>query len=283
MPMLASKLLHPIIAGLFISGLVATMMSTADSLLVSTSAITEDLGIGFKIRAKSLDAVTNSRIFTVFMGIMTYGIALFSEYTDKTIFSVVSYAWSGLGSAFGPALLMTLWWKKTTRMGIIAGLLTGFLTIIWVNIPYLNDRITERLSSFILAITAIYLTSKNKMQIREVLNDAKSGLIHPVYYLKGSDYFLQSFVIEKISNFFNNEPIAKHFLHPDDLSQKEILDKLTTSDLFMTKQMFIILKPHRITDDARKDLIELCFNPIENHLMFLINDDFQEGILFFEN
>ena len=96
------------------------------------------------------------------MGIIAYGIALFSEYTGKTIFSVVSYAWSGLGSAFGPALLMTLWWKKTTRMGIIAGLLTGFFTtIIWVNIPYLNDKITERLSSFIFAITAIYLTSKN--------------------------------------------------------------------------------------------------------------------------
>tara|TARA_Y100000591_G_scaffold245811_1_gene216776 strand:+ start:4171 stop:5145 length:975 start_codon:yes stop_codon:yes gene_type:complete len=120
------------------------------------------------------------------------------------------------------------------------------------------------------------------MQIREVLNDAKSGLIHPVYYLKGSDYFLQSFVIEKISNFFfNNEPIAKHFLHPDDLSQKEILDKLTTSDLFMTKQMFIILKPHRITGNARKDLIELCFNPIENHLIFIINDDFSRRNSFF--
>ena len=163
MPMLASKLLHPMIAGLFISGAVAAMMSTADSqLLVSTSAITEDLGIGFKIRANSLDAVANSRIFTVIMGIIAYGIALFSEYTGKTIFSVVSYAWSGLGSAFGPALLMTLWWKKTTRMGIIAGLLTGFFTtIIWVNIQYLNDKITERLSSFIFAITAIYLTSKN--------------------------------------------------------------------------------------------------------------------------
>ena len=120
------------------------------------------------------------------------------------------------------------------------------------------------------------------MQIREVLNDAKSGLIHPVYYLKGSDYYLQSFVIEKISKFFfNNEPTTKHFLHPDDFSQKEILDKLTTTDLFMTKQMFIILKPHRITGNARKDLLELCFNPIENHLIFLVNDDLSRRNSFF--
>ena len=120
------------------------------------------------------------------------------------------------------------------------------------------------------------------MHIREVLNDAKSDSIHPVYYLKGSDYYLQSFVIEKISKFFfNKEPITKHFLHPDDLSQKEILDKLTTSDLFMTKQMFIIFKPHRINGNARKDLIELCFNPIENHIIFLVNDDYSKRNSFF--
>ena len=137
---------------------------TSDSqLLVSTSAITEDFihqYLGLNISEKTLLLI--NRITIIILGIIAFGIAIFSEITGKNIFSVVSYAWSGLGSAFGPALLMTLWWKKTTRMGIIAGLLTGFFTtIIWVNIPYLNDRITERLSSFIFAITAIYLTSKN--------------------------------------------------------------------------------------------------------------------------
>ncbi len=45
--------------------------------------------------------------------------------------------------------------------------------------------------------------------------------------------------------------------------------------------MFIILKPHRITGNARKDLLELCFNPIENHLIFLVNDDFSRRNSFF--
>ena len=98
----------------------------------------------------------------IIMGLLAYLIALFSEINGRNIFSVVSYAWSGLGSAFGPALLMTLWWKKTTRLGVIAGLLTGFITtVIWVNIPSLNDTITERLSSFIFALVAIYFFSKN--------------------------------------------------------------------------------------------------------------------------
>ena len=162
MPILASTLLHPVLAGLFISGAVAAMMSTADSqLLVSTSAITEDFIHQYlkkDISEKSL--VMISRFMIVLLGTLAYGIALYSEVTGRNIFSVVSYAWSGLGSAFGPVLVMTLWWKKTTRLGVIMGLLTGFsVTIIWANIPLLSAIMTERLSSFILAFLAVFLTS----------------------------------------------------------------------------------------------------------------------------
>ena len=162
MPILASNLLHPIIAGLFISGAVAAMMSTADSqLLVSTSAITEDFIHQYlkkDISEKIL--VLISRAMIVFLGAIAYGIALYSEVSGRNIFSVVSYAWSGLGSAFGPVLVMTLWWRKTTRQGVIMGLLTGFsVTIIWANIPYLRTMMTERLSSFILAFLAVIITS----------------------------------------------------------------------------------------------------------------------------
>jgi sodium/proline symporter len=162
MPILASNLLHPIIAGLFISGAVAAMMSTADSqLLVSTSAITEDFIHQYLKKDMSEKIlVLLSRFMIVFLGAIAYGIALYSEISGKNIFSVVSYAWSGLGSAFGPVLVMTLWWRKTTRRGVIMGLLTGFLvTIIWANIPYLRTMMTERLSSFILAFLAVIITS----------------------------------------------------------------------------------------------------------------------------
>ena len=162
MPILAKNLLHPILAGLFISGAVAAMMSTADSqLLVSTSAITEDL-IHQYLQKDFSDRmlVLISRFMIVLLGIIAYGIAIYSELVGRNIFNVVSYAWSGLGSAFGPVLVMTLWWKKTTRRGIIAGLLTGFLTtIIWSNVPQLKEIMTERLSSFILAFLAVILIS----------------------------------------------------------------------------------------------------------------------------
>tara|TARA_A100001011_G_scaffold329875_1_gene355391 strand:- start:533 stop:1468 length:936 start_codon:yes stop_codon:yes gene_type:complete len=163
MPLLAKKLLHPMLAGLFISGAVAAMMSTADSqLLVSTSAITEDF-IHQYLKKDFSDKllVLISRSMIILLGIIAYCIAIYSEHVGRNIFNVVSYAWSGLGSAFGPALVLTLWWRKTTRKGIIAGLITGFLTtIIWANIPQLKGIMTERLSSFILAFLAVVLMSR---------------------------------------------------------------------------------------------------------------------------
>ena len=172
MPILASELLHPLVAGLFISGAVAAMMSTADSqLLVSASAITEDFFHQFlnkDISDKNL--VKLSRFMIIILGIIAYCIALYSEIKGKNIFGVVSYAWSGLGSAFGPVLVMTLWWEKTSRIGVISGLVTGFLTtILWVNMPELKDIVTERLSSFISSRgrNSSILYDSNEFWIRE--------------------------------------------------------------------------------------------------------------------
>ena len=162
MPLLALELLPPVFAGLLISGAVAAMMSTADSqLLVSTSAITEDFihqYLGKNISNK--DLVRLSRFTIVILGLFAFGIAYLSELQERNIFGVVSYAWSGLGSAFGPALLLSLWWPDTTRKGIIAGLLTGFLTtIIWANTD-LKLIVTERLVSFVFAFLMVVIVSR---------------------------------------------------------------------------------------------------------------------------
>ena len=138
------------------------MMSTADSqLLVSASAITEDFihqFLGKELSNKSL--VRLSRITIVVLGIFAFGIAIMSQIQGKNIFGVVSYAWSGLGSAFGPVLVLTLWWKKTTRQGVIAGLVIGFLsTVIWANVSTLQTIVTERLASFVIAFAAVMLVS----------------------------------------------------------------------------------------------------------------------------
>ena len=161
MPELAKALLPAWLAGLLISGAVAAMMSTSDSqLLVSTSAISEDLGVNV---LKKRNKLFNSRVITVLLGIFAYLWAMYFQWSGETVFSIVSFAWSGLGSSFGPALLLALWWKGVTRKGIIVGLFTGSIsTIIWGSSEYLQSIVTERLISFVLAFIAIIIISKYK-------------------------------------------------------------------------------------------------------------------------
>jgi sodium/proline symporter len=73
---------------------------------------------------------------------------------------MVSYAWAGLGAAFGPALLLMLRWKKITWQGVFAGMVTGTLvTIIWTEISILDQKLSARFASFVLAFAAVYFAS----------------------------------------------------------------------------------------------------------------------------
>ena len=184
MPLLAQTLLPGWLAGLLISGAVAAMMSTADSqLLVSTSAISEDLGINAIKKRKESDTLLNTRIITVLLGIFAYIVAMYSEYSGNTIFSIVSFAWSGLGSSFGPAVLLALWWNKTTREGVISGLFTGAITtLIWGSSPYLKSIVTERLSSFIFAFLAIVIVSKYKKNTKANIESSKNSILQSGSY-----------------------------------------------------------------------------------------------------
>ncbi len=159
MPFMATHLMPGYFAGILISGAMAAMMSTADSqLLVTASAITED--IFHKVGKKEFTPeklLLVSRISTIIVGIIAFVLAYTST---ELVFSLVSYAWSGLGASFGPVLLCIIYWKKITREGAIGGMLTGALTtIIWKNIPTLQNLITERFSSYILAFSIIIIVS----------------------------------------------------------------------------------------------------------------------------
>jgi sodium/proline symporter len=160
MPHLANELLPAWIAGIFVSGAIAAMMSTADSqLLVISSSIIEDffhrtlgreVGDDFLLKA--------SRAITILVGLIAFAIALTS---DKLIFSMVSYAWAGLGSSFGPLVLLMLTWKKVTWQGVIAGLVTGFVsTLVWSEITMLDTVISVRFASWVLAFFAVWITSR---------------------------------------------------------------------------------------------------------------------------
>ncbi len=166
MPHLATTLLPLWLAGILISGAIAAMMSTADSqLLVASSALSEDVYHNtFRKKISEKTQLMASRIITLLVGASAFALAIKSQ---RLIYSMVSYAWSGLGASFGPALLFSLKWKKTTKYGVIAGMITGAVsTIIWANIETLNNFITVRLASFALATIAVaavsLLTSERK-------------------------------------------------------------------------------------------------------------------------
>lgn len=159
MPYLATTLLPLWLAGILISGAIAAMMSTADSqLLVASSALSEDIYHNiFRRKISEKTQLIASRIITLLVGASAFILAIKSQ---KLIYTMVSYAWSGLGASFGPALLFSLKWKKTTKYGITAGMITGALsTIIWANTRILNDFITVRVTAFALATIAVIVVS----------------------------------------------------------------------------------------------------------------------------
>lgn len=160
MPTLAGDMLPTWLAGIFISAAVAAMMSTADSqLLVITSSVIEDFyhkTLGKDVSDRTL--LNLSRMITIVIGMVAFVVAISS---GKLIFSLVSYAWSGLGASFGPALLLLLKWKGTHWKGVFAGMITGSLvTIIWTEIAVLDNAISARFVSFVFAFLAVIIVSK---------------------------------------------------------------------------------------------------------------------------
>jgi len=161
MPELAARLLPGWIAGIMISAAIAAMMSTADSqLLAISSSVIEDVYHKFlgKETVTEKMLLHLSRIITVVVGIMAFIISVTSK---KLVFAMVSYAWAGLGASFGPAMLLTLWWKKTTAKGVLAGMIVGtIVTVIWTSIPELESVVSSRFTAWIAAFITIVLISQ---------------------------------------------------------------------------------------------------------------------------
>ena len=130
MPMLATTLLPEWIAGIVIAAIVAAIMSTADSqLLVATSSVVEDVYhklIDPKAHQKKL--LFLSRIFVFLLSVVAFIFAIPGE--DSAIYFLVAFAWGGLAASFGPIIILSLWWRRTTKWGAIAGMISGMATVI---------------------------------------------------------------------------------------------------------------------------------------------------------
>lgn len=161
-PLLAGSVLHPIMFGIVIASIFAAIMSTADSqLLVAASAVVRD--IYEKLICKNREVSQNrlvllSRVVVVVLVIIALLLGLIAE---QLVFWLVLFAWAGLGAAFGPTSILAIFWKGATRAGIIAGMLTGAITVIvWSRVPVLAGFLYELIPGFIAALLVTVIVSK---------------------------------------------------------------------------------------------------------------------------
>ena len=115
------------------------------------------------------------------------------------------------------------------------------------------------------------------MKIKQALNNFKKNIFCNIFYLKGNDQFLQNFFIKKVSDLtFKNDIINKILISPDDINGQNVVDQILINDLFSSKKIFLLKEPQKLKLKQQNDLFQYCKNPINNHLLFLINDDWSK-------
>ena len=151
-----------VIAGLILAGILAATMSTADSQLLSAaSAFSENLlGDVFGVKLNAKQTMLVARLTVVVIAVIAVFLA---SDPNSSVFKIVSFAWAGFGATFGPAILFSLFWKRTTRQGILAGLIAGgAMVFIWkFGIAKLGGAfaIYELLPAFVTASIVIVIVS----------------------------------------------------------------------------------------------------------------------------
>lgn len=155
---MTNKLFSPFIAGLVLSAVLAAIMSTASAqLLVAASAFAKDFyHTILNKNATQKELVLVGRLSVLFISSLAFTIGL---NPDSLILSMVAYAWAGFGAAFGPAILTSLFWRNTTRNGVLAGIITGGITVVvWEHFHFFG--LYEIIPGFFLSLLAIYVVSK---------------------------------------------------------------------------------------------------------------------------
>lgn len=179
---LINQMFNPVLTGVFLSAILAAIMSTAASqLLVASSALSNDIYQGlFRKKASEKETMLVSRGAVLLIA----GIALFMGMDpNSSIFGIVSYAWAGLGASFGPAVFMSLYWKRMTRNGAVAGVCVGAVGTILFNLLKTHVggifAVYELLPAFICAVIAIVIFSLlDKEPSREMQEEFDLAVAH---------------------------------------------------------------------------------------------------------
>ncbi|WP_106477281.1 sodium/proline symporter PutP [Phytohalomonas tamaricis] len=156
---MVNAIFHPLVAGILLAAILAAVMSTADSqLLVSSSALADDFYKAiFRKQASQKELMWVGRISVVLIAAIAYSLALDP---DSSVLNLVSYAWAGFGAAFGPALIMSLFWRRMNRWGALAGIVVGGVTVvIWAQISGGIFDLYEIVPGVIFSYLAIVIVS----------------------------------------------------------------------------------------------------------------------------
>ncbi len=159
---MSTTFLPPIFAGICLAGVMAAIMSTASAqLLVASSALANDLYRSLWRRdASRSELLWIGRLAVLLIALLAMWLA---RNPDNTVLSLVAWAWAGFGAAFGPVVILSLYWKPMTRAGALAGILVGGLTVVlWKQLAPLGGifELYELLPGFALSTLAIVVTSR---------------------------------------------------------------------------------------------------------------------------
>ena len=166
---LSQVLFNPWVAGVLLAAILSAIMSTIDSqLLVSSSALTEDFYKAILRRSASDRELVWVGRFTV-LAIALIAILLARD-PESTVLGLVSYAWGGFGAAFGPVIILSLFWSRMTRNGALAGIIVGALTVVvWKQLSGGLFDMYEILPGFILcALTVVGVSLLGREPGREI-------------------------------------------------------------------------------------------------------------------
>ncbi len=154
---LVSDLFPGFIAGLLLSAIVAAAMSTADSqLLVASSSFTSDIYKPvFRKNASDKEILWIGRVVVIIVSVIAFFIANSKGSGAQSIMNMVENAWGGFGASFGPVIILSLFWKRTTYKGAIAGVLCGAVVdVLWLIFLTESTGIYEILPGFIAGLIA---------------------------------------------------------------------------------------------------------------------------------
>ena len=166
---LVDLLFHPLIAGICLAAILAAIMSTADSqLLVASSAVTGDLyKTLFRKGASDRELVIVGRLAVLSIALLAFLLALDPE---SKVLDLVAYAWAGFGAAFGPAIVLSLYWPRMTRWGALAGILAGGITVVaWKQLQGGIFDLYEIVPGILASVIAILLASLSEGQKRAAM------------------------------------------------------------------------------------------------------------------